>query len=98
MKTSRTFKILFRQIKAKRKNDIAPIYVRITVNGDRTEFSLNKSHPINEWDGKMSRAIGRTAIARALNNELDTTYSDITDAYKELLKEGRLVSALSMKS
>ncbi len=98
MKTSRTFKILFRQIKAKRKNDIAPIYVRITVNGDRTEFSLGKSHPINEWDGKMSRAIGRTAVARALNNELDNTYSDITDAYKELQKEGRLVTALSVKA
>ncbi len=98
MKTSRTFKILFRQIKAKRKNDIAPIYVRITINGERTEFSLGKSHPIKEWDNKMSRAIGRTAIARTLNDELDTTYSDITDSYKELLKEGKHITALSVKA
>ena len=98
MKTSRTFKILFRQIRAKRKNDIAPIYVRITVNGKRTEFSLCKYYPIKEWDTKMSRAIGRSAIARTLNDELDNTYSEITDSYRELKKEGRYVTAQSVKA
>ncbi len=79
MKTSRTFKILFRQVTAKRKDDKAPIYVRITVNGKRTEFSMNKLYPIQEWDGKMSRAKGRTAHARTLNDELDSTYTPIVD-------------------
>ncbi len=54
--------------------------------------------PIKEWDGKMSRAIGRTALARTLNDALDTTYSDITYAYRELLKEGKYVTALSVKA
>ncbi len=40
MKISRTFKILFRQIKSKRKNDIAPIYVRITVNQGNGTYKI----------------------------------------------------------
>ncbi|AKA33903.1 site-specific integrase [Flagellimonas lutaonensis] len=98
MKTSRTFKVLFRQVKAKRKDDQAPIYVRITVDGKRTEFSLGKFHPIDEWDNKMSRAIGRTYRARAINDELDNIYADITTAYKELRKEGKFVTAQTVKA
>ena len=97
MKTS-TFKILFRQVIGKRKNDQAPIYARITVNGERTEFSLNKFYPIKDWDGKMSRAKGRTAHARTLNDELDNTYADITASYKELCKEGKFITAQVIKA
>ena len=41
MQTSKTFKILFRLVKARKKNNGAPIYVRITVNGKRAEFSTD---------------------------------------------------------
>ncbi len=81
-----------------RKNDQAPIYARITVNGGRTEFSLNKFYPIKDWDGKMSRARGRTAHARTLNDELDNTYADITSSYKELCKEGKFITAQVVKA
>lgn len=42
----KTFKILFRLLKARAKNDDAPIYVRITVNGKRSEFSGKDGHSI----------------------------------------------------
>ena len=98
MKTSKTFKILIWQNTAKRKNNLAPIYARITVNGKRAEISLSSPYSIDSWDSKMSRAIGRSAVARVLNNELDTIYSDITDAYKELLKDGKHITAQSVKA
>ncbi|GAA3624973.1 site-specific integrase [Flavivirga jejuensis] len=97
MKTS-TFKILFRQVIGKRKNDQASIYARVTVNGERTEFSLNRLYPIKDWDGKMSRAKGRTAHARTLNDELDNAYADITASYKELCKEGKFITAQVVKA
>ncbi|PCJ93286.1 MAG: integrase [Flavobacteriaceae bacterium] len=98
MKTSRTFKILFRQVIARRKNETAPIYVRITVNGKRTEFSLGLYYPINGWDCKMSRAIGRTSNARILNNELDSIYVDIVECYKQLRKESKFITAQTVKA
>ncbi len=98
MKTSKTFKILIWQNTAKRKNSLAPIYARITVNGKRAEVSLSTSHPIDSWDSKMSRAIGRSAAARVLNEELDIVFADITNSYKELLREGKHITAQSIKA
>ncbi len=98
MKTSKTFKILFRIIKARGKNGTAPIYVRITVNGKRAEFSLDLHYPMTGWDSKMSRAVGRTSEARALNNELDSIKTELTDCYKELGREGRFITAQTVKT
>ncbi|MCF6348910.1 MAG: site-specific integrase [Flavobacteriaceae bacterium] len=98
MKTSKTFKILIWQNTAKRKNNLAPIYARITVNGKRAEISLSTSYSIDSWDSKMSRAIGRSATARVLNEELDTIFANITNSYKELLKEDKHITAQSIKA
>lgn len=97
-RTSKTFKVLFRQIKARGKNETAPIYVRITVNGKRVEFSTDLYYPIDEWNSKISRAMGRNADARALNNELDNIYVEIKKSYESLVKEGRYVTAQMVKA
>lgn len=98
MQTSKTFKILFRLIKARKKSNGAPIYVRITVNGNRTEFSTNLFYPIEEWDSKIGRAIGRTSKARTLNDELDTIKVDLKESFKELAREGRFITAQTVKA
>ena len=82
MQTSKTFKILFRLVKARKKSIGAPIYVRITVNGKRAEFSTDLFYPIDEWDSRTGRAIGRTSKAQSLNDELDTIKVDLKEAYK----------------
>ena len=98
MKTSKTFKVLFWQNVAKRKGLEAPIYVRITVSGRRVEISLGKFYPIEFWDNKMSRGVGRTIETRELNFFLDNVKIEISDAYYELEKEGRYVTANSVKA
>lgn len=98
MQTSKTFKILFRLVKARKKNNGAPIYVRITVNGKRAEFSTDLFYPIEDWDSKTGRAIGRTSKARTLNDELDTIKVDLKEAYKELDREGRFINAQAVKA
>jgi len=98
MQTSKTFKILFRLIKARKKNNGAPIYVRITVNGNRAEFSTDLFYPIDEWDCKTGRAIGRASKARTLNDELDIIKVDLKEAYKELTREGRFITAQAVKA
>ncbi len=94
----KTFKILFRLLKARAKNDEAPIYVRITVNGKRAEFSTDLFYPIEEWDSKMGKAIGRTSNARILNDELEVIRVDLKESYRELTREGRFVTAHTVKA
>ncbi|UII80141.1 site-specific integrase [Flagellimonas sp. CMM7] len=98
MQTSKTFKILFRLVKSRMKNDIAPIYVRITLDGKRTEFNTELWSLPEEWDGKMNRVVGRTSNARAINDELDTIKVDLKEAYKELKREGKYITPQSLKA
>jgi hypothetical protein len=46
----------------------APIYVRITVNGQRCEFGLQKSIYENQWDNKKGCAQGFTKTGKELNS------------------------------
>ncbi len=98
MKTSKTFTILFWQNLAKKKGDSAPLYARITVDGKRAEMSLGIVFPIDAWNRKMNRANGKTREARILNEDLDGIYTDLTDCYKQLKKEGRFVTAQAVKA
>ncbi|WP_431129563.1 site-specific integrase [Flagellimonas flava] len=98
MQTSKTFKILFRLVKARKKNNGAPIYVRITVNGKRAEFSTDLFYPMEEWDSKAGKAIGRNSRARSLNDELDIIRVDLKESYKELIRERRFVTAQAVKA
>ena len=55
MQTSKTFSIHFWLKMAKRKEDLAPIYVRITVNGKRAEISLKRDISVTQWDARAKR-------------------------------------------
>ncbi len=98
MKTSRTFKMLFWQVIAKKKGTNAPIYARVTVNGKRAEISLDRSFSISLWDSKMSRAVGRSIEARELNYFLDNVKVEIAASHESLLKEGKYVTAQAVKA
>jgi len=50
MRTTNTFGIQFIIRKNKAKEDLAPIYVRITVDARRVEISLKRWINPNEWD------------------------------------------------
>ncbi len=98
MTASKTFKILFRQIKARGNGEVAPIYVRITVRGRRVEISTDLSYSMAEWDTKQGRAKGRVAQARELNDQLDSIYVEIKECYRTLKREGRFITAQAIKA
>ena len=84
MQTSKTFSIHFWLSTAKKKNDIAPVYARVTVNGKRAEISLKRYLSVTSWDPKTKRAKPRTPNATALNAYLDQVYADLLACQKEL--------------
>ncbi len=98
MKTSKTFKMLFWQVIAKKKGAEAPIYARVTVSGRRAEISMDRWFSTCLWDAKMSRAVGRSIEARELNHFLEKVRIQIAAAHESLLKERRYVTAQAVKA
>ena len=63
-----------------------PIYVRLTVNGQRFEYSTKKFIQSSKWSNELSRMKGNSEEARSINNLLDFIKSRINDIQFELLK------------
>lgn len=88
MRTTEKFSILFwinraRTI-AKSEN---MIYVRITVSGQITNFSLKRKVKLSLWDGKVQRSKGKDVANKELNLFLDETYAELFQLYADLRKE-----------
>jgi len=98
MQTSKTFTIHFWLSMAKKKDDLAPIYARITVDGKRAEISLKRSTSVTYWDTRSKRANLRTSEGKALNVYLDQVYSDLLECHKQLLGESKYVTAQAIKA
>lgn len=68
-----SFKLLFhiRNQKVNTKTP-QPIYLRITINGQRTEIAIQREIDPSLWDDILGRQIGKKEAAKVLNAHLDT--------------------------
>ena len=70
--------VLFYAKKSKTKSNFrVPIYLRITVNGKRAEFSTGKDVEISKWSSAQNRLKGNSEEARAINKYLDILKSNV---------------------
>lgn len=98
MQTSRTFSIHFWLNLAKKKNNLAPIYARITVDGKRAEISLKREATVTYWDTKSKRVKQRIPEGVHLNTYLDQVYTELLECHKQLSSEFKLVTAQGVKA
>ncbi len=97
MKTN--FALLFYLKKQKTWNKgPVPIYIRITVNGRRSELSAGRSCEIRRWNGDAGRCIGNKEESRMLNTYLDTIQTKIRIAHQLLLESGEPINSESLKN
>ena len=75
------------------KRGFAPIYLRITVNGERSELSVSRKIESLKWDAKLQRAIGRSESARTLNDYLDSLENQLKRNFNSLLDDQKEISA-----
>ncbi len=89
-----TFTVLFyvKKTKPLRNGDV-PLFARITVNGERVEFSLERGIPLELWDSKKNRARGHAKVSRELNEFLISVSAQFYNHNKELRENGRTVTA-----
>ena len=72
MKTTNTFGVVFYLRKYKARDGKAPIYARITVDGQRTDIAIKRDIDIdNNWNGAKGMAKGKNEEIRALNSLRD---------------------------
>lgn len=98
MKTKSTFTIIFFTRKSRSNLNGLSIYVRITVNGKRSEMSLKRSIEQNKWDNTKNRGRGNSETTRILNAYLDGVYSKLLQCHKEIMEEDKVLSSDAIKS
>jgi site-specific recombinase XerD len=80
----KSFKTLFFLKKGNRyKGGAMPIYVRIGINGQRREISIQRSCDPKNWNQKTGRSRGTNQEVSQLNSYLDAVQGRIFDIQKE---------------
>ena len=97
MKTKITLHFYAKSTKAN-ANGLLPIYVRLTVDGKRLEFSTKKFVEKSKWSSELSKMKGTTDEARSINSYLDLMKSKVLDAQMELLHRNEALSIENFKN
>ena len=91
--------VLFYAKKSKTKSNLrVPIYLRITVNGKRAEFSTGKDVEISKWSSAQNRLKGNSEEARAINKYLDILKSNVLVLENKLALSRESFDAIDIKN
>ncbi len=81
--------ILFWLYRAKiNQNNKAPIYVRLTYNNQRKNFSTSYLIEPQKWDTKKHKVKGANEEANTINSYLQQSQNRFINIYNDMLKEG----------
>tara|TARA_B100000378_G_C18057346_1_gene414795 strand:+ start:261 stop:1475 length:1215 start_codon:yes stop_codon:yes gene_type:complete len=98
MKNPVTFGITIFPKSNKAKKGKAPIYGRITLNGERIELSLQRRITLRLWDERKSRLRGSSAESIQVNKSIDRVYNKIYESFRQLQDENKILTAEAVKS
>ena len=76
----------------------APLFCRITIDGKRAEFSLNKSINPTEWDTAAEKVIGRNNKANVLNDFLESIRTNLYSLQTEIQNKDQELTAIKLKN
>ena len=74
----------------------ATIYVRISVDGKRSELSTGLKILPNQWDNLKSIAKGKTADAKNINERINTLQAKIQKQYNILDSQDQTITAIDI--
>ncbi|WP_422350873.1 site-specific integrase [Flagellimonas sp.] len=98
MKNKKSFGIHFMIKPSKRRSDgKVPIYGRISVDGRRSEFSLNQFISEEEWCSRSRRIIRQYPVAKTLNPLLDKVATEVRETFDGFERKKEYVSPQLVK-
>ncbi len=80
------------------KDGLAPIYLRITVDGKRAAVSLNRHIDPDRWNTEGGKAKGTKEDIRELNNYLDSVKATIHSHQRNLLDRSKAITADTLRN
>jgi len=80
-----------------RKNLEAPVLLRITVNGDRTDVAIQRTILPEHWNSERGCAIANTRFGKELNQCLEQIRLQVYQRHQELLSRNLPVTAAALK-
>lgn len=87
-------KVLFYVRKSKTTTaGLSPIYLRVTIDGERFEISSSRLIEINKWSQESGKATGSSKEAKELNEFLNVLRAKAFDIQKKLITIGITVTA-----
>ena len=69
------------------RSGLVPIMGRITVDGQRTQFSTRLALPPEAWDVAQNRAVGRSLEMAQINRALDEMRIGLEQSFAELRRK-----------
>lgn len=94
-----TLGILFYQKKQKNyTTGNVPIYLRITVNGQRIEIATKQSCEPARWNSQAQRVRGTNEASRSINTMLDTLERQVHEIRRKLIEAHTPITADNLKS
>ena len=97
MANAPSFSLMFIIRNTRMVNGLAPIYARISVNTNRTEFAIKRNINPNSWNPDRGMAKPKTREANEINPYLEKIRKRILDCHSELLLAGKEISAQLIK-
>ena len=82
----------------KHSNGECPIYCRLTLNGQRAEFSANETIAEESWNSRIGKSEGRSRKDYRVNRTIDNIRSKIVDIETEAYRKGISISPLLLKN
>ena len=97
---NKTLKVLFfLRTRTSYVNGPAPIYMRVTVEGERFEMATQREVDPEKWDNKAGRMVNsKKESTRQLNYYLDMLQGKIFEAQREMVSMGIDITANKVKN
>ena len=68
--------------------------VRITIDGEKVEFSTKLEIEEKKWDTKSWKGSGRTPVANEINLKLEKMRVELNNHYEKIRSEGSFTTPL----
>lgn len=75
--------------KHKEKDVKVPIYLRLTVDGQRSELSVSRKVDPKKWSARTGKMKGTNLEANELNQYLDNVRSRINRIHRQLVEDNK---------
>jgi integrase/recombinase XerD len=97
MRTTNSFGILFCIRSQFQSEGMAPLVVRVTVDGIRKEISLKKRVPVAKWNSSKETVSGTDHETKSLNNYIAEVRTELHNCYRTMQIDKKLITALAIK-